>query len=177
MMNLQKVKLADLQPHPMNYNTHPEAQLVELEKSLESFQQFKNIVVCQNTILAGHGLVEAAKRQGIEELDAVVMDDLTGEQQKALLVADNATPFLAVPDTDMLQELLDSMGEIDIPGVNDDWLNQFDFGTVVEIDDISFDTDKKTLPMVKIEVSELEYDSLRRDITEVLKGYESAKFV
>lgn len=143
-MNIQPVKIADLKPHPMNYNTHPEAQLLELEKSLETFQQFKNIVVCKGVILAGHGLVEAAKRRGIKELDAVVMNGLTEEQQKALLVADNALPFLAVPDVDMLQALIDELGDFEIPGVNEDWMSQFEFPDPA----FDLDTDDRDLDAV-----------------------------
>lgn len=123
-MILTTVKIADLKPHSLNYNKHSEEQLAELEKSLDQFNQFKNVVVNgESVILAGHGLVEAARRKGLTEIDAVVRDDLTEEQQTALLIADNATPFLAQPDTDMLQELLESVGDIEIPGVNDEWLN------------------------------------------------------
>ncbi len=136
-MELTKVTLAELQPHPMNYNTHPEEQLVELEKSLEHFDQFKNIVVCNGVILAGHGLVEAAKRQGITELDAVIMNDLSEDQQKALLISDNATPFLAVPDVGKLEDLLSGLGGMEIPGVNDAWLNGIGTGDI----DILFDAD------------------------------------
>lgn len=125
-MELQKVQIADLQPHPMNYNMHPEAQIQELEKSLDQFDQVKNIVVCQGVILSGHGLVEAAKRKGMTEIYALIRDDLTKDQQKALLITDNATPFLALPDSDMLQELLDSIStDFEIPGVTDEWLMNF----------------------------------------------------
>jgi len=128
-MKLQKVNIADLRPHPMNYNTHPENQLRELEKSLEQFGQFKNIVVCNKTIIAGHGLIEAAKRKGMTEIYALVRNDLTEDQQKALLVTDNATPFLAVPDTKALEDLLKSITDLsfdDIPGMTDEWLESMD---------------------------------------------------
>lgn len=125
-MKLKTIKIADLQEHPENYNTHPEEQLLELEKSIEQFTQFKNIVITpENIILAGCGLVEAARRKGIETLDAYVFIGTT-EQQKALLLADNATPFLALPDTDKLNALIESLPSIDdIPGVTDTWLVQY----------------------------------------------------
>lgn len=48
----------------------------------------------------------------------------------------------------------------------------------VAITEASFDNGGVVnLPVLKIQVSELEYDALRRAITEVLKGYESPKFV
>lgn len=180
-MELQKVNISELQPHPANYNTHPETQIQELVKSLDMFDQFKNIVVCQGRIIAGHGLVEAAKRKGMTEIYALVRDDLTEDQQKALLVADNAMPFLAIPDVTALEELLSSL-PMDIPGVSDEWLKSLNISlngiaSGIELDSPDFDSDKQTLPLLKIQVSELEYDSLRRDISNILKGYESPKFV
>lgn len=121
-MKLTKVNIADLQPHPLNYNTHPEAQIAELVKSLDAFDQFKNIVVSNGVILAGHGLVEAAKRKGLTEVYALIRDDLTDDEQKALLVADNALPFLALPDAAALESLLADV-VMEIPGVNDEWTN------------------------------------------------------
>ena len=150
-MKLTRVKIADLQPHPMNYNTHPEAQLAELEKSLESFDQFKNIVVCNGVILAGHGLVQAAKRRGLTELDAVVMDDLTDEQQKALLIADNALPFLAIPDSALLQGLLDDLGDYEIPGVNEEWMASFDLSGLNSDVELDFDESLDSKPKEETE--------------------------
>lgn len=121
-MEIQHLPIAILSPHPQNYNRHPEAHIRELMDSLSMFDQFKNIVVCHGKILAGHGLVEAAKRKGMTHIYAVVRDDLTPEQQLALLVADNATPFLSIPDHDALQSLLAEIPHVDIPGVTDEWL-------------------------------------------------------
>jgi len=143
-MQLQKIAISDLKPHPMNYNTHPENQLRELEKSLEQFDQFKNIVVCNNTIIAGHGLVEAAKRKGMTEIYALVRNDLTEDQQKALLVADNATPFLAIPDTEALEDLLKSIPDIsfdDMPGMTHEWLESMDVSLDGLFDTSSSDED------------------------------------
>jgi ParB-like chromosome segregation protein Spo0J len=135
MMTLTSVELATLQPHPSNYNRHPEAQLTELQKSLYTFKQFKNIVVCQGRIIAGHGLVEAAKREGLTHLDALVLDDLTPEQELAMLIADNALPFLAEPDTAALEALLaNAPGKI--PGVTSEWLHSIQIQTPTEGIDI-----------------------------------------
>lgn len=113
---MTRVKIADLQPHKDNYNRHPDTQIEELGKSLEMFGQFKNIVVSQGKIIAGHGLVEAAKRKGLNEIDALVMNDLTEEQQQALMIADNVLPTLATPDLTALQSLLKSLS-CDVPGI------------------------------------------------------------
>lgn len=121
-MNLQAVNIAELTPHPENYNRHSEAQIDELVKSLDAFEQFKNIVVCRGRILAGHGLVEAAKRKGMTQIYALIRDDLTEAQQRALLIADNALPLMSDADADALAALLAQTADVDIPGVTDEWL-------------------------------------------------------
>lgn len=141
-MKLTKVKIADLQPHKENYNRHSDAQITELVKSLDAFSQFKNIVVSHGVILAGHGLVEAAKRKGLTEVYALIRDDLTDDEQKALLIADNALPFLALPDAAALESLLAGV-VMEIPGVTNEFLNRNglnnndDFDAEKEWDDIA----------------------------------------
>lgn len=123
-MNLVKVKISDLKPHPMNYNTHPEAQIKELMKSLQMFGQFKNIVIRQGLLICGHGLVEAAKKIGWTELYAEIRDDLSDDEAKSMMIADNALPFGGVPNSDDLDKLLKSIPFGDIPGVTEDWLKE-----------------------------------------------------
>lgn len=144
-MELTKLSIADLTPHPQNYNTHPEEQLLELEKSLESFDQYKNIVVCQGVIIAGHGLVEAAKRKGMTEIYALVRDDMTEEQQLALLVSDNATPAGAFPDVDKLNSIFDNIDPFTVPGITQEWLDTMDITNETAVDEIDTEEAFKTL--------------------------------
>ena len=136
-MTIQTVTIADLTPHPKNYNLHGESQLKELAHSLDAFSQYKNIVVSRGVILAGHGLVEAAKRTGMTTIDAVVMDDLTDEQQMSILLADNALAALGTIDAGKLNDLLEDVGDVDIPGLNGDlldkWLGEVDMRETVRI--------------------------------------------
>ena len=60
--------LAALKPHPQNYNRHSEAQIKRLMESLDRFGQPKEIVIWNGLIIAGHGLVEAARRLGLPTL-------------------------------------------------------------------------------------------------------------
>lgn len=125
----EMVKLSDLQEHPENYNTHPDSQVEQLQASLDLFSdyfeggQYKNVVVCQGKVLAGNGLVEAARRKGLTEIEAVVNDDLPEELQRALIVTDNASPFGAIPNTAKLEALLSNVGDLTIPGISPDWLS------------------------------------------------------
>lgn len=120
-MKLKQFDIDKLQPHPENYNKHPNSQLDELEKSLDTFEQYKNIVVWNGLIIAGNGLYEAAKRKGLKKIYAIDRSDLSESQAKALLIADNATSAISEPDLSQLKVLLDGLGDVDIPGVNDDF--------------------------------------------------------
>ena len=122
-MNLIEIAIDEYKPHPRNPNTHPDNQVGALESSLDDFGQYKNVVVWNGFYLAGHGLVEAAKRQGRRTLYAQDVSHLSEDKAIALMVGDNRLPELAVMDTDLLAELI---GEFDdplvIPGVDNGFL-------------------------------------------------------
>jgi ParB-like chromosome segregation protein Spo0J len=113
---LEEVALADLKPHPQNYREHPADQLEHLEASLLTFGVYKNIVIARdNTILAGHGLVESAKKLGMPSLPVRRMDlDPQDEESIRLLVGDNETARLALMQETQLAALL--QGLADTPG-------------------------------------------------------------
>ena len=124
-MNFIDIPLEQVKEAPFNYNLHLENQIDELCKSLKEFKQFKNIVLWQGYCIAGNGLIFAARKLGWKSLKAVVRDELTEEQAKRLCIADNATPYLAQPDSQKLEKLLKSLPSIDdIPGIDDNWVEQ-----------------------------------------------------
>lgn len=122
-MKLKTVNLADLVEAPFNYNGHPQHQIEEIAKSLDRFAQYKNIVVWQGKVIAGNGLVAAARHRGWKTLDVEVRDDLSESEARAMCATDNALPFLAEPDPEELKALLEGIEEpFDVPGINADWL-------------------------------------------------------
>jgi DNA modification methylase len=99
--------LAELRPHPRNYRRHPERQLAVLRESLRVHGQQKSVVITPDgTILAGHGLVEAARLEGWEEIAAHIYD---GPYPEAFLAIDNRASDLAEDDEAALAELLQSL--------------------------------------------------------------------
>lgn len=114
MLRTELVPVISLHPWPRNYNQHGADQLGYLANSLATFGQFKNIVIVERKgvryVVAGHGLVEAAKQAGLSTLEAKVLPpDWSDEKVEALLVADNRLAQLATPDDQLLAELLDSI--------------------------------------------------------------------
>lgn len=102
------VALSLLQPHPENYREHPEEQLMHLRQSLQEFGVIKNIVISRdNFILAGHGLVLAARGLGWETLPVrrLPLQHLDPLALK-LVVADNETSRLGLRDDRALSALL-----------------------------------------------------------------------
>lgn len=110
----QTIQINDYQPHPQNYNQHPDDQLAKLAASLSKFGQVRNIVVWQNYIVAGHGIVFAAQSLGWETLSANVIPDETDESVVlAYLVADNELAKKSDPDDEQLASLLSDLRQTD----------------------------------------------------------------
>lgn len=100
--------LADLKPHPRNYQHHPEDQLEQIIASIKQNGFYRNIVVAQdNTILAGHGVVQAATKMGRKRVPVIRLP-LDPDDPRALkvLTSDNEINNLAEIDDRMLTEML-----------------------------------------------------------------------
>jgi hypothetical protein len=127
-MNLKTVTIANLKPHPQNPNTHPAKQISALGDSLDEFDQVKNVVIWNRTILAGHGVIEAAIKSGRLTLDAVDVSHWPEDKATAFMLADIRTPGMAIVDEGALVEALRAIdAPLDIPGFDEDFLAGFDF--------------------------------------------------
>lgn len=117
--------VSELKPHPRNYQQHPEIQLRHMMKSIETHGFYRNIVVARdNTILAGHGVTEAAIRLGIAEVPVVKMDiEYNDPRAIKLLTGDNEISNLSIVNDRMLTELLKEVmgeGEVGLSGTGFD---------------------------------------------------------
>lgn len=115
-MNVEEVKIEDLKPHPRNYREHGDEQLTHIAKSIEENGFYRNVVVAlDNTILAGHGVVAAAKSRG-EKVVPVVRMNLKPDDVRALkiLAGDNEVGRLAGVDDRALASILDELKAFDV---------------------------------------------------------------
>lgn len=116
-LTVQMRPIDELHPHPLNYRRHGPEQLEVLRRSLRDHGLQKPVVVTSDgTILAGHGLVEAARAEGWRELAVHVYD---GDHPDAFIAADNYSASLAVDDEQALAELLQRLeadGELSASG-------------------------------------------------------------
>lgn len=117
------VSIDDLRPHPRNYQRHPEDQLVHLVASITEHGFYRNVVVSrEGVLLAGHGVVEAARRMNLQIVPVRRLDvEFMSTAALKVLTADNEISNLAEIDDRMLTELLrEIMSDGDLLGTGFD---------------------------------------------------------
>ena len=84
------ININELKPNTKNVKQHPKEQIQDLARLMD-YVGFKDPIVIDEdyTIFAGHGRLEAAKLKGMTEVPCVFMENLTDEQKKWFLLADN----------------------------------------------------------------------------------------
>lgn len=125
-MKVIKKRLDDLKHPEKNVRIHSEQQIRELKRSLEKFGQTRALVVDENNvILIGNGLYEAMVSLGYQEASVYVKTELSENDKKKLMIADNKTYALGIDNLDTLNEFLEELqGDLDIPGYDKEILQQ-----------------------------------------------------
>lgn len=125
-MKVIKKRLDDLKHPEKNVRIHSEQQIRELKRSLEKFGQTRVLVVDENNvILIGNGLYEAMVSLGYQEASVYVKTELSENDKKKLMIADNKTYALGIDNLDTLNEFLEELqGDLDIPGYDEEILQQ-----------------------------------------------------
>jgi DNA methylase len=113
---LERLDLATLRPHPRNDGTHPPDELAHLKASITQHGIYRNVVVANDgTILAGHGVVQAARELGQTHIPGQRMpygpDD---PQALQLLVGDNHIARLRMQDDALLAAVLQDVARDDV---------------------------------------------------------------
>ena len=110
--------VASLKPYLNNPRTHSKAQIRKIASSLREFGFTAPILVDdQNTIIAGHGRVQAAKLIGLEQVPTIRLSSLSPTQIRAYMIADNRLCLDAGWDQEILKielQNLIALDEVDI---------------------------------------------------------------
>src|SRR5260221_14332226 len=82
--------VGELKDYPRNARTHSKHQIRQIADSIKTFG-FTNPVLVHhnNTILAGHGRVAAAKLLGITLIPTIRIENLSADQIRAYVLTDN----------------------------------------------------------------------------------------
>jgi ParB/RepB/Spo0J family partition protein len=87
---LKYVSPAEIKRDPRNPRKHSQAQIQAIASSMRAFGFNAPILVDkENKILAGHGRLEASISLGLEQIPVICLNDLTREQARAYMLADN----------------------------------------------------------------------------------------
>jgi hypothetical protein len=118
-LEIEWVDPKTLKPHERNYRGHPEEQLKHIVQSIKADGIYKNLVTANDdTLLAGHGVREAAIQAGIDLVPIKRMpygpDD---PRALKLLAKDNEISRAAVDDLGGLAQMLREIAEFDIDGL------------------------------------------------------------
>lgn len=113
MIDAPKIEMrlvAELIPYAANSRTHSDAQVAQIAASIKEFGWTNPILVSgDDTIIAGHGRLLAARKLAMVEVPVIVLDHLSKAQQRALVIADNQLALNAGWDMDMLKAEIEDL--------------------------------------------------------------------
>jgi DNA modification methylase len=143
-------RIEEIKTNPRNSRTHSKHQIHQIANSIKAFG-FANPVLLDrnNTVIAGHGRVAAAKLLGMSEVPTIRLENLSPDQVRAYVIADNRLAEKAGWDKSILAIELQNLLTID---------SDFDVTVtgfeIPEIDIILASTDGKRDPADDFEVTE-----------------------
>ena len=125
---IEQVAVADIIPYASNSRTHSDAQIAQIAASIREFGWTNPILIDgDNGLIAGHGRLLAARKLGLENVPAIVLDHLTKAQQRALVIADNQLALNAGWDMELLKAEIEDLKledfDIDLLGFDDKFLD------------------------------------------------------
>jgi hypothetical protein len=111
-MEIVNKKVIDLVPYANNSRTHTEHQISQIANSIKKFGFTNPILIdSNNTIIAGHGRLEAIKLLGHEEVPCIAITGLSKSQIRALIIADNKLALNASWNFQTLNEEIKNLKE------------------------------------------------------------------
>jgi len=118
-LSIRYQPIRNLKHNPRNSRTHSPRQIRQIADSIRAFG-FNNPVLVDkdNTIIAGHGRVAAAKLLGMTDVPTIRLDSLSTDQIRAYVITDNRLAEKAGWDKSILaielQHLLNVESEFEI---------------------------------------------------------------
>lgn len=113
--HVEYLKPDTLKPWVNNARTHSSKQLKQIADTIRQFG-FTNPVIIDdgNSILAGHGRVEAARTLGLETVPCLRQNQMTEAEKRAYVIADNKLALNAGWDDELLAAELGALYELEL---------------------------------------------------------------
>lgn len=134
------IDINELKPYENNARLHPQEQIEKITNSIKEFGFITPVIIDENnTILVGHGRTQAAKQAGLTKVPYRRITNLTDEQKRAYILADNKLSDIAEWDEELLKMELESIS-----------LDMTAFG----FEEFNIDIDEDDLEVVEDEIPE-----------------------
>ena len=107
---IENIAITVLRPWAKNARTHSKKQIRQIADSITAFGFTNPVLIDQHqTILAGHGRVEAAKLLSMATVPCLRIEHMTKQQKRAYVLADNKLALNAGWDEELLAEELQAI--------------------------------------------------------------------
>ena len=111
---LEYIALDDLVPHDRNARTHSKKQLKLIADSITRFGFTNPVLVdAHNSVVAGHGRIEAARLLGMARVPVLRFEHMTEVEKRAYVITDNRLAELAGWDNNLLALEMEAIVELD----------------------------------------------------------------
>ncbi|MFL5220633.1 MAG: site-specific DNA-methyltransferase [Microvirga sp.] len=106
--------IASLKPYERNARTHSKKQIHQIAGSIDEFGFTSPVIIDHtDTIMAGHGRVEAARSLGWSDVPTIRIEHLTPDQIRAYILADNRIAQSAGWDPEILKKEFEHLCSIE----------------------------------------------------------------
>src|SRR5438093_5969132 len=113
--SIEYVDVASLRPHPGNPRLHSKKQIRKIAESIRAFGFRMPVVIdASSRLISGHARIEACKLLGIDRVPALRVTDLSEDQLRGLMIADNRLSELSTWDDQLLGENLKILSELEL---------------------------------------------------------------
>jgi len=107
--------IAELKPDSKNPRRHNPRQIRQIARSIQAFGFNVPVLVdAEQSVIAGHGRVLAAKELGWDEVPVIALEHLDAAQRRAFAIADNRLTENAAWDDRLLAEQLKELSLLNL---------------------------------------------------------------
>nr|DAJ25423.1 MAG TPA: adenine specific DNA methyltransferase [Caudoviricetes sp.] len=154
-LKIEYVSIEELKPYKNNAKIHTTEQIEQIKKSIKDYGMNDPIGVWKdNTIIEGHGRLEACKQLGYKEVPIIRLENLTDEERKAYTLIHNQTTMNTGFDLELLSSELDDI-TIDLS----------DYG----FEDFKLDELEEPKEIIEDEIPEIEEDNVKSKLGDIYK--------
>ncbi len=114
-LQIQHLPIQQVRPNPDNPRTHPSKQIRKLARAIEDFGFLIPVLIDdQDTVLAGHARIEAAKQLVLPSVPCIRASHLTEAQKRTFTILDNRIATEAAWDFQLLAKEIEFLQTEDI---------------------------------------------------------------